>query len=128
MSEVKVEKATKPAPDNSELDAAARHARDAKRHRATMIVVSIGFIVVAALFIFMVTRPPTEDPRPVSLGFSFNSFFRWLGDMGPIVQIPIVLVVFAAVVARHPAAHRVRAAAREPGTSGSAWQRASCSR
>jgi alpha-glucoside transport system permease protein len=98
MSDVKVEKATKPAPDSSELDAAARHARDAKRHRATMIVVSIGFIVVAALFLFMVTRPPTEDPRPVSLGFSFNSFFRWLGDLGPLVQIPIVLVVFAVVV------------------------------
>lgn len=98
MSQVKVEADTTPTPDKSELDAVARHERDAKRHRVTMIVVSIGFILIAALFLFMVTRPPVEDPRPVSLGFSFNSFFRWLGNLGPIVQIPIVLVVFAVVV------------------------------
>src|SRR5687768_15832728 len=98
MSQIKVEAESKPAPDRTEMDAAARHERDAKRHRVTMIVVAIGFILVAALFLFMVTRPPAEDPRPVSLGFSFNSFFRWLGDLGPIVQIPIVLVVFAVVV------------------------------
>ena len=54
---------------------------------------------MVALFIFMVTRPPTEDARPTSIGFSFNSFFQTLGDLGPIVQIPIVLVVFGAVVA-----------------------------
>ncbi|MFB9646950.1 carbohydrate ABC transporter permease [Microbacterium terregens] len=45
----------------------------------------------------MVTRPPVEA-RPVSLGVSLNSFFRWLGDLGPLVQIPIVLIAFGAVV------------------------------
>ncbi|HEX5730531.1 MAG TPA: sugar ABC transporter permease [Microbacterium sp.] len=64
-----------------------------------MLVVAGGFILIVALFLFMVTRPPQEDPRPVSLGFSLNSFFRWLGDLGPIVQIPIVLLAFGAVVA-----------------------------
>ena len=98
MSQVKVEAESKPAPDGPVMDAAARRERDAKRHRVTMIVVAIGFILVAALFLFMVTRPPAEDPRPVSLGFSFNSFFRWLGDLGPLVQIPIVLVVFGVVM------------------------------
>jgi len=98
MSETKVETGRKPASDTTEMDAAARHERDAKRHRVTMIVVSIGFILVAALFLFMITRPQVEDPRPVSLGVSFNSFFRWLGGLGPLVQIPVVLIVFAAVV------------------------------
>ncbi len=98
MSEAKVETGTTPAPDRTDLDAVERRNRLAKKHRTTMIVVSIGFILVAALFIFMITRPPIEDPRPVSLGVSLNSFFRWLGDLGPIVQIPLVLIVFGAVV------------------------------
>ncbi len=52
-----------------------------------------------ALFIFMVTRPPLEGARPTSIGVSLNSFFQTLGSLGPIVQIPIVLLVFGAVVA-----------------------------
>ena len=50
-------------------------------------------------------------PAPTSLGFSFNSFFQWLGDLGPIVQIPIVLIVFGVGGRAHPAADRVRTAA-----------------
>ncbi|WP_295574332.1 carbohydrate ABC transporter permease [uncultured Microbacterium sp.] len=46
----------------------------------------------------MVTRAPVEGARPTSLGFSLNSFFQWLGGMGPLVQIPLVLLVFGAVV------------------------------
>ncbi|MFS0866660.1 carbohydrate ABC transporter permease [Microbacterium sp. 179-B 1A2 NHS] len=46
----------------------------------------------------MVTRAPVEDARPTSLGFSLNSFFQWLGDLGPLVQIPLVLLAFAVVV------------------------------
>ncbi|CAN5534802.1 hypothetical protein BH10ACT5_BH10ACT5_03440 [soil metagenome] len=98
MSEAKVETRRKTAPDKSDLDAVARQEREAKKSRATMAVVAVGFIVIVALFIFMVTRPPAEDPKPVSLGFSLNSFFQWLGDLGPIVQIPIVLIAFGAVV------------------------------
>ena len=98
MSEVKVEPGTTPAPDRTQLDAVERRQREGKRHRTTMIVVAIGFILVAALFIFMITRPPLEDPRPVSLGVSLNSFFQWLGNLGPIVQIPLVLIVFGVVV------------------------------
>ncbi|WP_125133481.1 sugar ABC transporter permease [Microbacterium sp. 10M-3C3] len=45
----------------------------------------------------MVTRAPVET-RPTTLGFSLNSFFRWLGGLNPIVQIPIIVVVFGAVV------------------------------
>lgn len=62
------------------------------------IIVAVGLIVVVALFLFMITRAPVEGARPVSLGFSLNSFFTWLGGLNPIIQIPIILVVFGAVV------------------------------
>lgn len=69
-----------------------------KKRRLTILVTTIGFILLAALFLFMVTRPPVEDARPTTIGLSFNSFFRWLGDLNPILQIAVVLVVFFAVV------------------------------
>ncbi|MBD3940203.1 sugar ABC transporter permease [Microbacterium sp. NEAU-LLC] len=65
----------------------------------TRIVVAVGFILIAALVIFLFLSPPNPDARPTSLGFSFNSFFQWIGELGPIVQIPIVLLVFGVVVA-----------------------------
>lgn len=64
----------------------------------TRIVVAIGSILIAALVIFLFLSPPAPDARPTSLGFSFNSFFQWIGNLGPIVQIPIVLLVFGVVV------------------------------
>ncbi|SBS71307.1 ABC-type sugar transport systems, permease components [uncultured Microbacterium sp.] len=79
-------------------DAAGAQARLARRHRTTALVVTIALILVVALFLFMVTRAPVEGARPTSLGFSLNSFFQWLGGMGPLVQIPLVLLVFGAVV------------------------------
>jgi len=82
-----------------EMDAAAREEHYARRRRTTSIVVAVALILVVALFVFMVTRPPVEDARPTSIGVSLNSFFQTLGSLGPLVQIPIVLVVFAAVVA-----------------------------
>jgi alpha-glucoside transport system permease protein len=69
-----------------------------KTARTTRLVVTIGLILVAALFIFLVTRAPVEDARPTSLGFSLNSFFRWLGNLNPLVQIPLVILVFGVVV------------------------------
>lgn len=70
-----------------------------KKQRTTRIFVAVAFILIVALVIFLITRPAVQGARPVSLGFSFNSFFRWIGELGPIVQIPIILVVFGAVVA-----------------------------
>ncbi|MFD4959172.1 carbohydrate ABC transporter permease [Microbacterium sp. NPDC058389] len=64
----------------------------------TRVVAAIGGILIVALVIFILIGGPQPDAKPVSLGFSFNSFFRWIGEMGPIVQIPLVLVIFAAVV------------------------------
>jgi alpha-glucoside transport system permease protein len=82
----------------AEKTAAAKAATFARQHRTTVIVVWIGFVLIAALAIFLVTRAPVEDARPTSLGVSLNSFFKWIGELGPIVQIPIILVVFGAVV------------------------------
>ncbi|WP_163619032.1 MULTISPECIES: sugar ABC transporter permease [unclassified Microbacterium] len=65
----------------------------------TRIVVTIGFILIAALVVFLFLSPPDPDAPPTSLGFSFNSFFQWIGNLGPLVQIPIVLLVFGVVVA-----------------------------
>jgi alpha-glucoside transport system permease protein len=53
---------------------------------------------MVALFLFMLLQGPNPDALAVSLGFSLNSFFIWIGSMGPIVQIPIVVIAFAIVV------------------------------
>ncbi|KJL41536.1 MULTISPECIES: carbohydrate ABC transporter permease [Microbacterium] len=75
-----------------------RGGRKPPSRRTTRLGVAIGLILIAALVIFLLLSPPNPDARPVSLGFSYNSFFQWIGNLGPIVQIPIVLIVFAAVV------------------------------
>ncbi|WP_426321183.1 carbohydrate ABC transporter permease [Microbacterium sp. E-13] len=75
-----------------------RGGRKPPSRRTTRLVVTIGLILIAALIVFLLLSPPNPDARPVSLGFSYNSFFQWIGNMGPIVQIPIILVIFAAVV------------------------------
>lgn len=85
------------APPPGEKPAEGRLVTAARRHRVTVLVVVAALIVAAALFVFMVTRAPAET-RPTTLGFSLNSFFRWLGGLNPIVQIPIIVVVFGAVV------------------------------
>lgn len=67
--------------------------------RTTAVVAVAAAVVIVALFIFLVTRAPADSALPVSLGFSLNSFFVWIGGLTPLVQIPIVIVVFAVVVA-----------------------------
>lgn len=82
----------------ADADAAGAQARLARRQRTTTLVVTIALILVVALFLFMITRAPVEDARTTTLGFSLTSFFKWLGGMGPLVQIPLVLLVFGAVI------------------------------
>jgi alpha-glucoside transport system permease protein len=67
------------------------------RRIATIVAIVAGVVVVAAAVLLFLS-PPVDDAPKTSLGFSLNSFFVWLGGMNPLVQIPIVLVVFAAVV------------------------------
>lgn len=65
----------------------------------TRLVVVAGFVVAFALVILLFLSPGAEDPRPTSLGVSLRSFFVWLGNMNPLVQIPVVLVAFGLLVA-----------------------------
>ncbi len=94
----RVREADSAAASVEAADAAKREAAT-RRQRVTRIVVAVGFILIAALFLFMVTGTPFDDPSPVTIGVSLNSFFQWIGSFGPIVQIPIALIVFAVVVA-----------------------------
>ncbi|MFE1644225.1 carbohydrate ABC transporter permease [Microbacterium sp. P01] len=92
---------TKEAPTTGAIPAPAGDTHSGEspspRNRTTLLVVAVGLILVVALFLFMVTRAPVET-RPTTLGFSLNSFFIWLGGLNPIIQIPLILVVFGAVV------------------------------
>ncbi|MFG6403789.1 MULTISPECIES: carbohydrate ABC transporter permease [unclassified Microbacterium] len=64
---------------------------------------TIGAIVAAVVFLVAVVllfiAPANDDAPPTSLGFSLNSFFVWIGNLNPLVQIPIAVLVFAVVVA-----------------------------
>jgi alpha-glucoside transport system permease protein len=66
---------------------------------ATGVIVAIAAVAIVVLFAVMISRGPAESVVPTSLGFSLNSFFIWLGGLHPLLQIPIVVVAFAAVVA-----------------------------
>ncbi len=91
------EKPPAASPRHEVPDAETASRNLARRHRTTVTVVVIALIAVVALFLFMVTRAPSET-KPTTIGFSLNSFFKTLGEMNPLVQIPLVLLVFGAVV------------------------------
>ena len=63
-----------------------------------MVIIAIALIAVVAAFIFLITQSPSPDARPVSLGFSLNSLFQWIGNLSPLAQIPIILAIFGVVV------------------------------
>ncbi|WP_454117145.1 carbohydrate ABC transporter permease [Microbacterium aurum] len=73
------------------------------RHRfssRTSALIGVGgLVVILALLVLLLLSSPVEDPAKIVIpGVSLTAFFQWLGNMGPIVQIPIILVVFGAVV------------------------------
>ena len=74
------------------------HGADPRGRAITRIVVVIGFVLIAAVFFLLIFSTPVEDPSRVTIGFSLNSFFVWLGGLHPLAQIPILLVVFGIVV------------------------------
>jgi len=75
------------------------HGADPRGRAITRIVVVVGFIALAALLFLLIFSAPVEDPARIALGpMSLNTFFVWLGDLHPLLQIPVVLFVFAAVV------------------------------
>ncbi|WP_101848491.1 carbohydrate ABC transporter permease [Zhihengliuella sp. ISTPL4] len=75
------------------------HGTDEKGRKATRTILAIGFVVVVALALLLVFTAPTEESSRITIGFSLNSFFLWLGGLNPLVQIPAVLLVFGVVVA-----------------------------
>jgi alpha-glucoside transport system permease protein len=79
-------------------DPGTRRASRSSSNRSSTLIAVGGLVVVAALFLLLISSAPSEDARPTSLGFSLNSFFQWIGAQTPLVQIPIVLVAFGAVV------------------------------
>lgn len=67
--------------------------------RTTRLVVAGAAAILAVVFILLITSPPNDEAKPVSLGFSLNSLFRWLGNLNPLVQIPIIIIIFGIVIA-----------------------------
>jgi alpha-glucoside transport system permease protein len=63
------------------------------------LVVAGAAVVLAVVFVLLITSPPNDEAKPVSLGFSLNSLFRWMGNLNPLVQIPIIIVIFGLVIA-----------------------------
>lgn len=75
------------------------HGADTRGVRRTRTVVIVGFVLIVALALLLVFTGSTEESSRVTIGFSLNSFFLWLGGLNPLVQIPIILLVFGGVVA-----------------------------
>lgn len=65
---------------------------------ATYGVVGAGLLLIVGLVVALIFSTPNPEAKPRTIGFSLNKFFQWLGDMNPLVQIPIIVLVFAAVV------------------------------
>ncbi len=79
--------ATEPLPKSGEYNS-----------KITTAGVVGGFVLIIGLIVALLMSTPNPDANPRTLGFSLNAFFQWLGDMQPLVQIPIVVAVFAVVV------------------------------
>jgi alpha-glucoside transport system permease protein len=76
------------------------HGTDRRGRAVTRILVVVGFALIAALFFLLLFSAPVEDAPRIALGpVSLNTLFMWQGNMNPLLQIPVVLLIFAAVVA-----------------------------
>jgi alpha-glucoside transport system permease protein len=82
----------------SDTQSATMPRRKALSRQTAAIVVAAAAIAVVAAFIFLITQSPNPDARPVSLGVSLNSLFQWIGNLPPLAQIPIILLIFGVVV------------------------------
>lgn len=80
--------------------ASAGEKADANRttNRSTVAVVLGGLALIVALIAALLLSSPSENAAPRTIGFSLNRFFQWIGDLHPLVQIPVIVVVFAAIV------------------------------
>ncbi|SCY00035.1 carbohydrate ABC transporter membrane protein 1, CUT1 family [Microbacterium sp. LKL04] len=74
------------------------HAQDPKGRSITKIVVAAGFVLIALVAFLLAFTASSEESSRITIGFSLNSFFLWLGALNPLIQIPVILVVFGIVV------------------------------
>ncbi|ODT22396.1 sugar ABC transporter permease [Microbacterium sp. SCN 69-37] len=90
---------TAPARDKTDGLAPDSGPRRAFSPRVTAGIATGALVILLALVVLLLLSTPVEDPAKIVIpGVSLTAFFQWLGVMGPIVQIPIILVAFAAVV------------------------------
>lgn len=90
---------TAPARDKTDRLAPDPGPRRAFSPRVTAGIATGALVILLALVVLLPLSTPVEDPAKIVIpGVSLTAFFQWLGVMGPIVQIPIILVAFAAVV------------------------------
>jgi alpha-glucoside transport system permease protein len=85
--------------DAKTATASTHSGRTTASRSVTIGALVVGAVAMVGVFIALLASPPAESPRPTSLGFSLNSFFVWLGGLQPLVQIPLVLLVFGIVAA-----------------------------
>ncbi|MEI2270451.1 sugar ABC transporter permease [Microbacterium sp. No. 7] len=78
--------------------AVTTHAQDPRGRSITKIVVAAGFILIALVAFLLAFTGSTEESARITIGFSLNSFFLWLGALNPLIQIPVILLVFGLVV------------------------------
>ena len=69
-----------------------------RTRRITGIVALVAAAIALVSLVLLLMSTPVDDARPTSLGFSLNSFFTWIGNLNPLVQIPIIVVVFGALM------------------------------
>lgn len=90
---------TAPARDKTDRLAPDPGPRRAFSPRVTAGIATGALVILLALVVLLLLSTPVEDPAKIVIpGVSLTAFFQWLGVMGSIVQIPIILVAFAAVV------------------------------
>ena len=80
-------------------DAPAPEQRSSTAKRVAGIVAVVAAVGLVAMLVLLLTGSGNEDASPTTIGFSLNSFFIWLGGLNPLLQIPIVLIVFGVLVA-----------------------------
>lgn len=63
------------------------------------MIATVLLAIMLALFVLLILSAQVEDPAKIVIpGFSLTALFQWLGAMNPLLQIPIILVIFGAVV------------------------------
>ena len=90
---------TAPSARTAEDAPPPKGARRRYSGRTTAIVATVGLAIMLALIVLLLLSTPVEEPAKIVIpGFSLTALFQWLGAMNPLAQIPIILVIFAAVV------------------------------